>query len=635
MSDTNESSALEDSSKGDTNNSEETLPPAPFSPRYPGSLPLRPPVDPKFKAREDVASGVGDVYLRKDGKLVRRVKKRASSTSSVGSTTSGVSSYASFDSNDDFSMESSEIYTRADGKKVRRVKKMKDPMDEVQPVALLSTENTEIIVEVPTREINSVCPKEPDSLPKKELVPALIAPNSKNIDEAATMLIQQQTHVVGVIPSITDEPEPVISFMCSSTEDDEPEPNVDGQDSEPEPVVSFAPTQESEPDLKPIYSAEQYTKLAYSLDPEMYSLDPDMNSLDPEMNSLDPEINSLDPEINSFDPDINSFDPEINSFDPEINSLDPEMNMTFSAAQGDPVKVKSRSDESILKPIDSQKLKNPWLVDPSFSEDDENLLKLTMLQILSNDSLESSAIASLATPISNLPVTNPFDTTVDKVSFQHVKSLVSPTLLTVVTENAPGKKQPQNVLWPSESGTVLDNSPDQSLYQLSLPSPDEIVRAMTDAASVALDDAASPSRTPKGSYKSDKESVSPPTQTSQTKSFEYSPDKYTRAASSSTMESRRTRAYNPLQISLSKSLSYSTNANTTDHYTTDNDTVDLYSTDERSDSWTQSPDSVPRRSLQVPEVLAASTRSRMIDDVSPSNTHTSLFTGYDSSKCAC
>ena len=120
---------------------------------------MRPPVDPKFKAREDVASGVGDVYLRKDGKLVRRVKKRASSTSSVGSTTSGVSSYASFDSNDDFSMESSEIYTRADGKKVRRVKKMKDPMDEVQPVALLSTENTEIIVEVPTREINSVCPK--------------------------------------------------------------------------------------------------------------------------------------------------------------------------------------------------------------------------------------------------------------------------------------------------------------------------------------------------------------------------------------------------------------------------------------------------------------------------------------------
>jgi hypothetical protein len=628
MSDTNESSVLEDSSKGDTNNKEETLPPAPFSPRYPGSLPLRPPVDPKFKAREDVASGVGDVYLRKDGKLVRRVKKRASSTSSVGSTTSGVSSYASFDSNDDFSMESSEIYTRADGKKVRRVKKMKDPMNEVQPVALVSTENTEVIVEVPTREINSVSPEELDSLLQKNPIPALTAPHSKNIDEAATMLIQQHTHVVGVIPSITDEPEPVISFMCSSTEDDEPEPNVDGLDSEPEPVVSFAPTQESEPDLKPIYSAEQYTKLAYSLDPEMYSLDPDMNSLDPEMNSLDPEMNSLDPEINSFGPDINSFDPE-------INSLDPVMNMTFSAAKGDPVKVKSRSDESILKPIDSQKLKNPWLVDPSFSEDDENLLKLTMLQILSNDSLESSAMASLATPISNLPVTNPFDNTVDKVSLQHVKSLVSPTLMTVVTENAPGKKQPQKVLWPSESGTVLHNSPDQSLYQLSLPSPDEIVRAMTDAASVALDDAASPSRTPKGSYKSNKESESSPTQTSQTKSFEYNPDKYKSAESSSTMESRRTRAYNPLQISLSKSLSYSTNANTTDHYTTDNDTVDLYSTDERSDSWTRSPDSVPRRSLQVPEVLAASTRSRMIDDVSPSNTHTSLFTGYDSSKCAC
>ena len=608
MSSTNESSAVEDSLKVDTNSKEETQSFAPYSPRYPGSLPLRPPVDPKLKVREDVTSGVGDVYLRKDGKLVRRVKKRASSTSSVSSASSGVSSYASFDSNDEFSMGTSDIYTRADGKKVRRIKKMKEPVIEIKATvataakatvataakatadaaaavataAAVSTDNAEMIV-------NSVSPEEPES----ETVPTITASKFTHIDQPATMIIKH-TQIVEPTPSITDEPEPVISFMSSSTDDDEPEPNVDGLDSEPEPVVSYAPTQESEPDLRPIYSTEHYTKLAYSLDPEMNSLDREMNSLDPEM-----------------------------------NSLDREMNMTFSAEQDDPVKVKSRLGEPRLKPVESGRLKNPWLVDPSFSEDDENLVKLTMLQILNKGSLESSSMTPLAKSTYDLPPINPFDTIIDKkASLQHVE--VSPTMLAVDSENHPGKTKLQRILWQSASGTVLSISPDQSLHQLTLSSPDEIVRDMTDAG-----DAASLSRTPKGSYKSDKESLSSPTQTSKTKSFESNLDKNLSAPSSSTLESRRTRVCNPLQIALSKSMSYSTNANTMDHYTTDNDTMDLYSTDDRTDSWTQSPESVPQRSLRIPEVLAASTRSRMIEDVSPSNTHTSLFTAYDSSECAC
>jgi hypothetical protein len=65
---------------------------------------------------------------------------------------------------------------------------------------------------------------------------------------------------------------------------------------------------------------------------------------------------------------------------------------------------------------------------------------------------------------------------------------------------------------------------------------------------------------------------------------------------------------------------------TTDYSTT------VATTDRTLDSWTDSPEVSPRRGLRVPEVLAARTRSRMADVSDSPNSHTKLYTAYDSSE---
>jgi hypothetical protein len=605
-------------------------------PPTPSTSTLRPPVGPKsstFKGQrlvDDLASVGGggrsgsgnDVYIRKDGKLVRRVKKRNSGADSVGSSGgssyASASSYASFDSNDDFSIASQDVYYRADGKKVRRVKKKKNktpataeqvvvaansqlpeasmaPSRQPEPVAVPQQPPVPVAA---TREVSAdeepqpysasaarsmpVADHEPYSVPAptapvaKEPVPdnEPLPPAEKTMEEDEPISVPP--------PFVDEEPEPVISFesddrgskadqkglpmnpyeaylLSSSVDSDQMKPNLDrvlSSDAEPEPCVSMTYTQESEMDVRPTYSAEQYMKLAYSV--------------------------SGDPSVDFEELEQRNNAKQLATSNPDPALLAASLKAVASISQPTaPTVVTETSD-------------NPWLLDP----------------VLSGE-----------TPT---PTMARFD------HFTEFSSTQSPAVAV----------QPQHQLG------ARPPYADQPKVLQKAPTEDDVVRALSGAAYVALASTAgtgAASKTPMSVNLAAREPVSP--LDSPAKPATGATEKQQISVRAPSKEAARERAskkrgYIPPQISTDPSQSYTTSY--TGGSTEGGDSMTQspesrrVATSYTSDSQTQSSPSrrgtqsytsaseshdseSSRPSLNVQEALSARTRSRMADTTGPGN----------------
>lgn len=413
----------------------------------------------------------------------------------------------------------------------------------------------------------------------------------------------------GLAMSIS-EPEPIVSFL-PSTDDDESKqytyrPSNREYESEPEPMVSFTSSEDTQRKIRPTLSAEEYLKIAYSVEPEGAH--------------------------------------------------------SFSSEQEPTREANPRPDSALLvttlKAVDSMastdRNVNPWLIDPSFSSDDVNLPLQTLNQIPQDKSKESSL-----TTISGFPPVHSSEAMkaqgIQKIEsgiltpspmLKVVTDVVEPilqdqqpqqdrdqaTIVTNVAKSTLQSQQPQQardqamIVTDVAEPTLQTQQPQQDRDQGSMPASDmtvssihrDIVPAMLGVASSALE---SVDRQPKNFFVG-KAPVSPLSQKSLS-TVPQSSDAFDSSYShdfSWTNEASRTRGYVPPQISTTLS-GYSC---TTDYSTT------VATTDRTLDSWTDSPEVSPRRGLRVPEVLAARTRSRMADVSDSPNSHTKLYTAYDS-----
>jgi hypothetical protein len=147
-------------------------------------------------------------------------------------------------------------------------------------------------------------------------------------------------------PFVDEEPEPVISFeseassakqmnpyeaylMSSSVDTYQNKANLDrvfSSDGEPEPCVSMTYSQNSETDLRPTYSAEQYMKLAYSV-------------------SLDPSV------------DFEELEQRNNAKQLAMATPDPAL---LAAS----LKAVASINKPTASPVVTETSDNPWLLDP-------------------------------------------------------------------------------------------------------------------------------------------------------------------------------------------------------------------------------------------------------------------------------